>query len=158
MLVAQFCLTPCNPMDYSPPGSSVHGILQARILEWVVISLSSGSSWPRDWTCICTAGGFFTCWTIRAAPIWKAPSSALSAEEHKQRMFTLIGQQGLFFLPWTSPIHPPDWRWRAWGVPVMPWHSTPGPTGLYIRAYVVPYFWSVLPNNPVTALLLYSIL
>ena len=40
----------CNPKDCSPPGSSVHGILQARILEWVAISSSSGSSWPRDWT------------------------------------------------------------------------------------------------------------
>ena len=42
-----------TPMDYSPPGSSVHGIIQARILEWVVISYSRGSSWPRDWTCVC---------------------------------------------------------------------------------------------------------
>ena len=40
----------CNLMDCSPPGSSVHGILQARILEWVVIPFSRGSSWPRDWT------------------------------------------------------------------------------------------------------------
>ena len=38
----------CNPMDYSPPGSSVHGILQARILEWVGISFSRGSSQPKD--------------------------------------------------------------------------------------------------------------
>ena len=42
----------CDHMYCSPPGSSVHGILQARILEWVVISSSRGSSWPRDWTCI----------------------------------------------------------------------------------------------------------
>ena len=41
-LVAQSCLTPCDPVDCSPPGSSGHGILQARILEWVAISLSSG--------------------------------------------------------------------------------------------------------------------
>ena len=40
----------CDPMDHSPPGSSVHGISQARILEWVAISSSRGSSWPRDWT------------------------------------------------------------------------------------------------------------
>ena len=50
----------CNSMDYSPPGFFVHGILQARILEWVDISFSRGSSWSRDWTCIpCLAGGFF---------------------------------------------------------------------------------------------------
>ena len=45
----------------SPPGSSVHEILQARILEWVVVSSSRGSSWPRDWTCVSwVTGGFFT--------------------------------------------------------------------------------------------------
>ena len=47
---AQSCLTLCDPMDYSLPGSSVHGILQARILEWVAISFSRGSSQPRDRT------------------------------------------------------------------------------------------------------------
>ena len=47
-LAAQSCPTLCDPMDYSPPGSSVHGILQARILEWVAISSSRGSSQPRD--------------------------------------------------------------------------------------------------------------
>ena len=49
----------CNPMDYSLPGSSVHGIFQARILEQVAISYSRGSSWPRDWThvsCISCTG------------------------------------------------------------------------------------------------------
>ena len=48
--VAQSCPTLCNPVDCSPPGSSVHGILQARILEWVAISFSRGSSQPRDRT------------------------------------------------------------------------------------------------------------
>ena len=49
--VSKSCPTPCNPMDCSRPGSSVHGIFQARGLEWVAISFSRGSSWPRDWTC-----------------------------------------------------------------------------------------------------------
>ena len=48
--VAQSCLTLCDPMDYSLLRSSVHGIFQARILEWVAISFSRGSSPPRDWT------------------------------------------------------------------------------------------------------------
>ena len=48
-LVSRSCLTLCDPMDYSPPGSSVRGILQARILEWVAIPFSRGSSQPRDW-------------------------------------------------------------------------------------------------------------
>ena len=49
-LVAKSCLTLCNPMDCSPPGSSVHGISQARVLVWVAISFSRGSSQPRDRT------------------------------------------------------------------------------------------------------------
>ena len=47
---AQSCLTLCNTMHCRPPGSSVHRIFQARILEQVDISYSRGSSWPRDWT------------------------------------------------------------------------------------------------------------
>ena len=47
-LVAKLCLTLCYPTDCSPPGSYVHGISQARILEWVAISYSKGSSQPRD--------------------------------------------------------------------------------------------------------------
>ena len=59
--VAQSCLTLCNPMDCSLPGSFVHGILQARILEWFAIPFSRGSSQPMDQTCVsCIAGGFFT--------------------------------------------------------------------------------------------------
>ena len=50
---AQSCLTLCNPMDCSPPGFFVHGIFQARILEWVAISYSGGSFQPRDRTHIC---------------------------------------------------------------------------------------------------------
>ena len=48
----QSCLTLCNPVDCCPPGFSVHGILQARILEWVAVPSSRGSSQPRDRTCV----------------------------------------------------------------------------------------------------------
>ena len=59
-LVAKPCPTLCNSVDCSPSGSSVPGILQAGILEWVAMPSSRGSSPPRDRTCIsCTAGGFF---------------------------------------------------------------------------------------------------
>ena len=61
--VAQSCLTLCHPMDYT-----VHGILQARILEWVAFPFSRGSSQPRDWTQVShIAGGFFTSWATRLA-------------------------------------------------------------------------------------------
>ena len=60
VLVTQLCPPLCDPIDYSPPGSTVHGILQARILEWVAISFSRGSSRPRDRSRIsCIAGIFF---------------------------------------------------------------------------------------------------
>ena len=52
VIVAQSCLTLCNHMDCGPPGCSDHGILQARILEWVAMPSSRGSSWPRDQTYI----------------------------------------------------------------------------------------------------------
>ena len=61
--VTQLCPTICNPMDWSLLGCSVHGILQARTLEWVDIPFSQGSPWPRDWTRVsCMAGIFFTVW------------------------------------------------------------------------------------------------
>ena len=60
-------------MGYSPPGSSVHEILQARILEWVTIPFSRGSSWRRDQTQVsCIAGRFFTIWAIIGRPILKS--------------------------------------------------------------------------------------
>ena len=56
----------CDPIDYSPPGSSVHGILQARILQWVAICFSRGSSWHRDWTQVSyIAGRLFIFWASR---------------------------------------------------------------------------------------------
>ena len=66
--VAQSCPTLCDPVDCSPPGSSVHGILQARILEWVAISFSRGSSWPRDQTWVShIAGRHIAIWATREA-------------------------------------------------------------------------------------------
>ena len=64
--VAQSCPTLCDPMDCSPPGSSVHGIFQAWILEWVDISFSRGSSWARDQTQVSRiVGRRFTVWATR---------------------------------------------------------------------------------------------
>ena len=67
-LIAQLCPTLCNPSDCSPQSSSVYGILQARILEWVAIPFSRGSSSPRDLTQVsCIAGGLFAIWANREA-------------------------------------------------------------------------------------------
>ena len=67
--VAQLCPTLCDPMDYSRPSSSVHGVLLARILEWVAIPFSRRSSRPKDWTQVShIAGRVFTVWTTRKSP------------------------------------------------------------------------------------------
>ena len=69
VLVAQLCPTLRNPMDPSPPGSSVHGILQARKLKWIAIPFSKESSLPRGGTQVSyIAGEFFVIWTTKRIP------------------------------------------------------------------------------------------
>ena len=76
VLVAQSCLTLCDPIVCRPPGSSVHGIFQARILEWVAIPFSRGSSWPRGRTQVFhTVGRFSTIWASRKIWGWVESSS-----------------------------------------------------------------------------------
>ena len=80
VLVTQLCPTLCDPTDSSPPDSSLHGTLQARILEWVAIPFSRGSSQSRDWTQVsCIADRFFTVWLTGEA-----------LKQMKQRYFSLI--------------------------------------------------------------------
>ena len=70
MLVTELCQTLCHLMAFSLPGSSVLGIHQARILEWVAISFSRGSSQLRDWIRVShVASRFFTIWATREAPV-----------------------------------------------------------------------------------------
>ena len=72
VLVAQSCPTLCDPVGCSPPGSSVHRIFQAKILEWIAISFSKRSSRPRDQTWISgTAGKFFTIWATGKTSLLK---------------------------------------------------------------------------------------
>ena len=86
-LVPQSYLTLCEPTVCSPPGSSVQGILQARILEWVAIPFSRSSPWPKDRTWVsCIAGGFFTTWTTREAQmniVWKYKPHLLPSTFHQ---------------------------------------------------------------------------
>ena len=80
VLVTQACLTVYDPTDWSPPGSSVHGISQARKLKWVAISFSRGSFQPRDQSYVsCIAGRFFAVWASREAP--KASNTILNRSE-----------------------------------------------------------------------------
>ena len=79
-MLTQSCPILCGPMDHSLPGSSIHGISQARILEWVAISLSRGSSQPRDRTHICYV--FCICRQILlpSGPKWRAAARECSCE------------------------------------------------------------------------------
>ena len=110
-LVAQSCPILCDPMDCSPQGSSVHELLQARILEWVTIPSFRGSSRLRDWTRVsCTAGGFFTIWATREAPReprleglqnqMQKPSSATSHRSEVPRALCSLCPSQHFVLLW----------------------------------------------------------
>ena len=81
----QFCLTLCNPMNYI-----IHGILQARILEWVAFSFSTGSSQLRDWTQIsCIADRFFNTWAAREAQEYWSGFSSVQFSSVAQSCLTL---------------------------------------------------------------------
>ena len=111
LLVPQMCPTICDPVDCSPPGSSVHGIFQARVLEWVAISFSRESSWPRAQTWVsCTASRVFTTWAIREARIslYHFPNSL----------------QALEVIISSSFYHWGHWKWK-WSHSVVPYSLRP---------------------------------
>ena len=85
--VAQSCPTLCDPMDCRLPGFSVHGILQARILEWVTISFSRGSSRPRDWTRVSSVGDRrFNHWATREAKVFSlAETNCSTVYSHSRK-------------------------------------------------------------------------
>ena len=97
----QSCLTLCDPMDCRPPDSSVHGILQARILEWGTMPSSRASSQPKDWTHVsmssALAGGFFI-----ACATWEAPHILLAADAAK-----LLQSCPTVFDPYTIALQGP---------------------------------------------------
>ena len=128
--VAQSCPTLCDPMDCSLPGSSVHGIFQARVLEWVSISFSRRSSQPRDRTLVSRiVGRRFTVWATREVPT------------HPQMQETLETQ--IWSLGWEDPLekgmttHSSILAWR------IPWTEETG--GLQsIGSQKVGHTWSNL--------------
>ena len=97
VIIAQLSLTVCNPWDYSPPGSSVHGILQARILKWVAMPFSRRSSWLKHQTQFsCIAGRFFTVGATVEAPVFiiHMPKSI--------KLEPSLAMAGVFFLRFSS--------------------------------------------------------
>ena len=110
MLVAQSCPTLCDPMDCSPPGSSVHGILQARILEWVAMPSSRGSSWPRNWNWVsCITGrsyigmGFPSSSAVKNPPsMQEAQVWSLSREDLLEKGMATHSSVPAWRIPWTE--------------------------------------------------------
>ena len=91
MSVTQSCPTLCYPMDCSHTGSSVHGILQARILEWVAIPFSRDQTWVS-----CIACRFFTIWATKAGDLGSIPGSGRSLAEGNNYPFQYSGLEKEF--------------------------------------------------------------
>ena len=105
-----------DSVDCSPPGSPVHGILQARILEWVAISFSRGSSWSRNWTRVsCIAGRWFTNWATREA--CSVPFSYSLAQQILDGIFSGCRFQ---ISAEILPLESDSW-WVHWIIPFRQW-------------------------------------
>ena len=109
------CVQLCDPMNCSLPCYSVHGILQARILEWVVLPFSRGSSQPRDQTCFSwIVGRFFTIWTTREALCCGRRGGHYWVE--KIRGGKLVGELSLtsmiWAIKWCRSLKTPIWQYQ----------------------------------------------
>ena len=128
VLVAQSDLTLCDTMDYSPPGFSIHGVLQARILEWIAVPFSRGPSWPRDRSRVsCTAGRLFTVRDYKQIHNAPVRLSKVSLCLNSPSLSCLLLTVELVLLPPKVSSFPP------WGL------HTPGPVCLV----------SLLPPGPI---------
>ena len=131
VLITQSYLTLCHPMDCSLPSSSVRGILQARIVEWLTIPFSRESSWPRDWTWVSLiAGRFFAIWA-RGEALPDPEQGPAAAAKSLQSCPTLQQQQLL--LSRFSPV-------RLCATPQMAAHQAPRSLGFSSQED-----WSGLP-------------
>ena len=105
MLVTQSYTILCDPMDCSSPGSSVHGILQARTLEWVAIPFSGGSSQPKNQTRVShIACRFFTIW-VTTEDLW-GPFSARQCVSITLRLLTIVYFRKLLNSEFSKPVWP----------------------------------------------------
>ena len=122
--VAQSCPTLRDPMDCCPPGSSIHGIFQARVLEWVAISLSRRSSQHRDWTQVSRiVGRHFTVWATREVYehwgcmyLFKLEflyflniCSGVGLQDHRVALFLVFWETFILFSMVAAPIYVPSW-------------------------------------------------
>ena len=109
VLVTQSRPALLNPMDYSPPGIPIHGILQGRILEWVSMPSSRGYFWPRVWTWVSyITDGFFIIWVTKEAQYNKNYHQSLSLWllmiRHSLKYFCVTVYNDFFFC-WMNVVH-----------------------------------------------------
>ena len=136
----QFCLTPHCPMDCSPPDFSVRGILQTRILEWVAMPSSRGSSWPKGWRhgpcASCIGRQILSCWATREALVM--PEPLLNYDTDKMWLWRL--SLSLDFPSSISPLqgtHPHFYHCPPPGLPFSCWpHHLPGCSQTEITQWV----------------------
>ena len=159
----QSCPTLWDSVDCSPPGSSAHGILQARMLEWVAMPSSRASSWPRDWTRVscgsCIAGGFSTAEAPGKPPLCKCTiiSRIVSVFLHIVFIFFCIRSELVFSLTdWTPPhgeasaLNRRYYAW--WGLPL--WQDPTDSVPVFILKMAIYYCsksqvqcWDRLPSQ-----------
>ena len=150
--VAQSCLTLCDPMDYSLPGSSVDGIFQAIVLQWIAISFSRGSSQPRDRIQVSRiVDRHCTVWTTRevlllllsrfsSVPLCATPEMAAHQAPPSLRFSRQERWSGL---PFPSPVHESEkWKWSVppWATPWTAAYQAPPSIGFSRQEY-----WNGLP-------------
>ena len=114
-LVAQLCLTLCDPMDCSPQGFSVHGDSPGKILEWVAMPSSRGSSQPRDWIQVSSfTGEFFTVWATREAHI--VFHKSVFSRSPVSKSLGDVGLKYRFLCPVQDLLNLNIWAWvlRVW--------------------------------------------
>ena len=144
VLVTQLCPTLCDPMVCGPPGYSVHGIHQARILEWVAMPFSRGSSWTRDRAWVpCIAGRFFIIWAIKEyhlvkrGQVWDWGSEQLVTSEKMKILVKQIKSLGISWAGLPSELAMyvtlKGMTWALWlrqkkKRPSRTWVSAPGGT------------------------------
>ena len=122
-LSCSVCLTLCNPTDCNLPGSSVHGIFQARILEWVAISFSRGSAQPRDRTCV-SCVSYNGRWTLYQCTTWKDPIRT-DLGFFKSRLLRPVNLKPKYPMDaWPSPQKQKMWptstaQFPRWRVPIL---------------------------------------
>ena len=117
--VAQLCPTLCDPMGCSLPCSSIHGIFQARVLEWAAFSFSRGSSWPRDRTWVsCIVGRCFTVWATREVSIGPCSPWNLWRRIHPCLFIASSDLPTIFASPWrvNALLQCPVFTWPSFSL------------------------------------------